>query len=66
MEFGKRLKEQRYEKGVYQKEVAKAIGVTKGAYGNYENGHKEPEYAILVKLYKYFKVSADYLLGLED
>ncbi len=66
MEFGKRLKELRLEKGVYQKEVAEAIGVTKGAYGNYENGHREPEYAILVKLCKYFKVSADYLLGLED
>lgn len=66
MEFGKRLKEQRLEKGVYQEEVAKAIGVTKGAYSNYENGNREPEYAILVKLCRYYKVSADYLLGLED
>ena len=66
MEFGKRLKEQRIEKGVYQKEVAKEIGVSVGAYANYENGNREPEYAILVKLCKYYKVSADYLLGLED
>ncbi len=66
MKFSDRLKEQRLEKGVFQKDVAKEIGVTLGAYAHYENGIREPEYAILVKLCKYYNVSADYLLGLED
>ncbi len=61
-----RLKMLRNEKGVSQKEVAKAIGVTLSAYSNYEQGIREPSYEILIKLCKYFQVSADYLLGLED
>ena len=52
--------------GVKQKEVADAIGVSLSAYGNYEQGIREPSNAVLVKLCKYYKVTADYLLGLED
>lgn len=61
-----KLKQLRKEKGVSQKVVAEAIGVTLSAYSNYEQGIREPSYQILVAICKYFKVSADYLLGLED
>ena len=61
-----RLKELRKEKGVSQKEVAKAIGVTISAYSNYEQGLREPSNQILINLCKYYDVTADYLLGLED
>ncbi len=61
-----KLRELRKEKGVTQKVVADAIGVTKNAYANYEQGIREPSNQILVALCRYYKVSADYLLGLED
>lgn len=64
--MNKKLKELRQEKGVSQKEVASAIGVTLSAYSNYEQGIREPSYEILVNICKYYGVSSDYLLGLED
>lgn len=64
--MNKKLKELRQEKGVSQKEVASAIGVTLSAYSNYEQGIREPSYEILVNICKYYGVTSDYLLGLED
>ncbi len=61
-----RLKQLRREKGVTQKIVAKAIGVTESAYSNYEQGLREPSNQVLINLSKYFEVSTDYLLGLKD
>ena len=56
------LKELRKEKKVSQCDVATALGVTRSAYGNYELGVREPDYATLIKLADYFGVSTDYLL----
>lgn len=61
-----RLKQLREEKGVTQKDVAKAIGVTTSAYANYEQGIREPSIDILKNLCKYYNVSADYLIGIEN
>ncbi len=61
-----KLKLLRKSKGVSQKVVAKAIGVTLSAYSNYEQGLREPSNEVLIRLCKYFNVSADYLLGLVD
>lgn len=59
------LKELRKEKGLSQKEVADAIGVTRGAYGNYEQGTREPSIDILIKICKFFNTTPNYLLGFE-
>lgn len=64
--MGEKLKELRKEKGCTQRKVAKAIGVTLSAYSNYEQGLREPSYQILKLLCRFFDVSADYLIGLED
>jgi len=64
--MNEKLKSLRREKGVTQDEVAKELGITKSCYSNYEQGLREPSYAILVKICKYFDVSSDYLLGLSD
>lgn len=61
--IGRRLKALREEKELKQEDVAKAIGVTPEAIGNYENGKREPKGEILTKLADYFQVSTDYLLG---
>ena len=64
--MNERLKLLRKGKGVTQREVASAIGVTLSAYSNYEQGLREPNSQILINICKYYEVSADYLLGIED
>ena len=64
--FAIRLKETRIEKGLRQKDVAEAIGLTLRAICNYEAGTREPSLDILKKLCLFFNVSSDYLLGLTD
>lgn len=61
-----KLKLLRKEKNVSQREVSKALGITMSAYSNYEQGIRQPSLEILIKICKYFEVSADYLLGLSD
>lgn len=46
-----------------QKQVAADVGVSAKTYNNYENGNTQPDFATLIKLADYFKVSVDYLLG---
>ena len=64
--INEKLKQLRKEKGVSQKEISSAIGITLSAYSNYEQGIREPSIDIIIKLCKYFDVGADYLLGLEN
>ena len=64
--MGEKLKELRKSKGVSQKQVADAIGVTLSAYSNYEQGIREPSYDILKKICIFFDTSADFLIGLKD
>lgn len=58
-----RLKELRKNNHKTQEEMAALIGVTRGAYGNIENGRREPDFATLTTLAEYFGVSVDYLMG---
>lgn len=49
-----RLKELRNIKGVYQKDVAKFLGVDRTTYVKYERGDSEPSVDTLKKLSNYF------------
>lgn len=49
-----------------QFEVALYLGITRAAYTNIENGKRQPDNTILLKLSEYFNVSIDYLLGNTD
>lgn len=61
MPFGYRLKEARIRKGMTQEELARAVGVTKGAIGNYESELSSPKEVILIKLMKILNIDANYL-----
>lgn len=63
--LGYKLKLLRQEKGVSQREVAHAIGVSVSAYANYEQGIREPSIEIIKKICKYYEKSSDFILGLE-
>lgn len=62
--FSNRLKELRGEKTL--QEVASAIGITRVAMGYYEKGERKPDIEILHKIADYYKVSADFLIGLSN
>ena len=61
MPFGKRLKDARLSQGMTQEDLASAIGVTKGAIGNYESEVSSPKEPILIKLMDVLHVDANYL-----
>lgn len=64
--FGEKLKELRLEKGLTQKELAKELGNAQSAIFYWETNRQEPTISALKKLCKFFEVSADYFIGLED
>ena len=66
MEYYIRLKEVREKNHKTQKEVASVLGTSQQAYLKYEKGKTEMPVGKLIKLCRYYNVSADYLLGLAD
>lgn len=65
VDFGQRLKELRVQAGMTQLQLAQRMGVTKSVVSFYELQERTPSPDILVKLSGIFKVSRDYLLGLD-
>lgn len=63
--FNEKLKAARNENGLSQQKVAEAIGVTRSAYSNYEQGLREPDLNTLKKICLLLNISSDYLLGIE-
>ena len=61
-----KLRALRLESGLTQKELAAKLNSTDKSIWNYENGIATPPYEVLIAYTKFFDVSADYLLGLED
>lgn len=65
-DFGLRLKELRIAKGLSQTQAAKLIGISKTSISNYENNFTLPNIDMLKSFATFYRVSADYLLGLEQ
>ena len=66
MSIGQRLKTARIIRQMTQEDLAKAVGVTKGAIGNYESGARFPRQEDLCAIADYFNVEIDYLIGRSD
>ena len=62
-ELSAQFKKVRLEKGLTQKQVAAALGITEQAYQRYEYGKTVPSALVLIALADYFDVSLDYLVG---
>ncbi len=61
MTIGKRIKECREKVGLTQEELAKLLGVSKGAIGNYESDASYPKIENMTKLFEILKTDANYL-----
>lgn len=66
MSFAERLKQLRTSKGLTQKQVYDAVGMSGIGYQRYEYGEREPAFSNLIALADYFDVSLDYLVGRSD
>ena len=61
-----RLKFLREEKGLFQSDIAKILGISIAAVGFYENEKRDMSPDTIIKLAEYFGVTTDYLLGKSD
>ncbi len=61
-----RLREIREDRDLYQKDIAKVLGMRQKQYSLYETGVRLIPVDKLVLLAKYYNTSVDYLLGLTD
>ncbi len=61
-----RLKDLREDHDLVQKQVAAYLSIDQRVYSNYETGKREIPTRFVVALAKYYKTSADYILGLTD
>ena len=61
-----RLKDLREDNDITQKEIADYLHIKQNTYSQYENGHRQIPIDFIIMLSRYYKVSADYILGLTD
>ena len=61
MGIGKRIKEVRLKKGLTQEELARLVGVTKGAIANYEKETSHPKEPVMYAFFKALDVEPNYL-----
>ncbi len=62
----KRIRDLREDKDLSQSEIAKMLNVSQSTYSRYESGYLDIPSECLKKLAKFYKVSADYILELDE
>lgn len=66
VDFGITLKTLRTQNNFTQVQLAQKLGLTKSVISAYETGLRLPSYDVLINIAKIFKVSTDYLLGMDN
>ena len=61
--FEDKLRYLRQQRSMSQKELGQALGVSTSTIGMYEQGRRQPDNQMLMKICSYFAVTADYLIG---
>ncbi len=61
-----KIKMLRENAGITQSELAKSLGLTRSAINAWEMGLSVPSTQYITELAKYFNVSTDFLLGMEE
>ena len=64
--YVERIRELREDNDLMQKDLANLLNTTQQVYSRYEKGVTEMPIRHIVTLAKYYKVSADYILGLSN
>lgn len=66
MHYTQRLEDLRKDKDLTQEQVAKLLELPREQYRRYETGINEIKASFIIKVCKFYNVSADYLLGFTD
>lgn len=61
MSIGTRIRQARLASGLSQAQLAKEVGVSAGAIGNYESGYSSPKDEILYTLMRVLNVDANFI-----
>ena len=59
------IRELREDRDLSQQQIAEVLGTTQQVYSRYEKGINEMPVRHIITLCKFYKVSADYILGLK-
>ncbi len=65
MDIGRTIRELRQKRGITQEEFSEALRVSVQTVSRWENGVNAPDLSVLPWFAVYFRVTTDYLLGLE-
>lgn len=66
MHYTQRLEDLRKDRDLTQEQVAKMLGLKREQYRRYETGINEIKAGFIIKVCRFYNISADYLLGLTD
>lgn len=66
LKFKERMKEVRLKNGLTQKQLAQVLNTSPSRISALKNGRVNPNLRLVRNLCKYFQITANYLLGLED
>lgn len=66
MDYILRIRNSREDADKTQSEIADILGTSQTMYARYERGANELPLRHLITLCRYYRVSADYILGLTD
>ncbi len=66
MYFTQRMRDLREDKDLKQEDIAQILNITRQQYQLYESGKRKLPIDLLIKLCKFYDVSADYVLGFTD
>lgn len=66
MNYTERIKELRQDHDLTQKQIAAMLDVAQNSYSQYESGNRAIPIEMLIKLCKFYDVSADYMLGISN
>lgn len=66
VKYVKRIRDLREDHDKTQQEIADVLGTSQTMYARYERGANELPIHHLLTLCRYYNVSADYILGLEE
>lgn len=64
--LGDRIKKERENLNLTREELAKKIGVSYSAIAMYEQGNREPNNELTIKMCELFNCTMDYLIGLTN
>lgn len=66
MQYYPRIRDLREDRDLTQDQLVEILKMHKTTYTNYEQGKREPPFAFIIQLAKFYDVTIDYIAGLTN